>query len=111
MSTRRTRVRRATAGLAFAAAVAAGLSACQGSSPVDDRASGPDEQAAPAQARPDPVRVTTRVGGDVDAVPVDQPVRVTARDGRLTSVRVSSGVGELRGRLSADGAAWTAKDR
>jgi lipoprotein-anchoring transpeptidase ErfK/SrfK len=111
MSTRRTRVRRATAALAFAALVAAGLSACQGSSPVDDRASGPDEQAAPAKARPNPVRVTTHVGGEVDAVPVDQPVRVTARDGRLTSVRVTSALGELRGRLGADGAAWTAKDR
>ena len=45
------------------------------------------------------------------AVPVDQPVRVTAQDGRLRSVAVSSPLGELGGRLAADGSAWTAEDR
>ncbi len=65
----------------------------------------------PAAAKPAPVRVALRVGTDQEAVPVDQQVRITAQDGRLRSVSVTSALGALDGDLSADGTGWTASGR
>ena len=41
-------------------------------------------------------------------VPVDHRVQVTADNGRLTSVAVSSKSGAVAGQMSADGKSWTA---
>ncbi len=57
------------------------------------------------------MRVALRVGADPDAVPVDQQVRLSASDGRLRSVSVTSALGALEGDLSADGSGWTASGR
>jgi len=112
MSARRTRVRRAAAVLT-AMALGLGLVGCQStpSAPSAGQSTGPSAEAAPAAPKPTPVTVSTRVGGDADAVPLDQAVRVQARDGRLRSVKVTSAAGALAGRLSDDGAGWVAEDR
>ena len=70
-----------------------------------------DQPAAAEPPAPTPVQVSTRVGSDAGAVPLDQPVRVQARDGRLRSVSVTSDAGDLPGTLSADGASWVADGR
>ncbi len=117
MSAHRSPVHRAVLAASALVLVATGLSACratQGSeadSPADDRVTGGDAEGAPAASKPAPVRVALRVGADPDAVPVDQQVRLTAQDGRLRSVSVTSALGALEGDLSADGAGWTASGR
>ncbi|HYH34352.1 MAG TPA: Ig-like domain-containing protein [Nocardioides sp.] len=65
--------------------------------------------AAGEESAPAPVRVTTNVARD--GVPVDHALRVTARNGSLTKVMVSSGAGRLPGRLSGDGSSWAATGR
>lgn len=50
--------------------------------------------------------LTSPTTGSVN-VGVDEPVVITADDGRLTSVSVSSDAGVLNGSLNADGTVWT----
>ena len=117
MSAHRSPVHRAVLAASALVLAATGLSACQPSqgsdadSPADDRVTGGDAEGAPAAAKPAPVRVALRVGTDQEAVPVDQQVRITAQDGRLRSVSVTSALGALDGDLSADGTGWTASGR
>lgn len=69
-----------------------------------DVASAADEQ----EAAP-PLRTTVNV--EPDGVPVDHELTVTARNGSLSEVRVSSGAGLLPGELNREGSAWTATGR
>ena len=110
MSARRIRVRRAV----VVVAVSLALAGCQNGPSVtgDDEAVAEGDQPAAAEPpAPTPVKVSTRVGSDAGAVPLDQPVRVQARDGLLRSVSVTSDAGDLPGTLSADGASWVADGR
>ena len=52
--------------------------------------------------------VTTNVPRGAADVAVDHRVEVTAKNGHLTSVAVSSRSGSVAGQLSADGRSWTA---
>ena len=118
MSARRSPMHRAALAAGSLVLATTALSACQATSgsgsgsPADG--TGGDSVANDGQgaaAEPAPVRVALRVGADADAVPVDQQVRLSARDGRLRSVSVTSALGALEGDLSADGLGWTASDR
>lgn len=112
MSAGRTRVRRAVAVLALVALVASGCTSTSAEPGRDstDEAPGAAEE-APQAPTPDPVRVTTHLGDDPESVAIDQPVQVTAQDGRLRSVRVTSPAGALAGKLSGDGSRWRAEGR
>ncbi len=110
MSARRIRVRRAV----VVVAVSLALAGCQNGPTVpgqDPAAQSGDEPAAPESPPPTPVKVSARVGPNPGAVPLTQPVRVQATDGRLRSVAVTSAAGDLPGTLSADGATWVADGR
>ena len=117
MSARRSPVLRAALAACSLVLAATALSACQptGSetgSPADDAGDDAGSSGQNAAApKPAPVRVALRVGADPDAVPVDQQVRLSASDGRLRSVSVTSALGALEGDLSADGSGWTASGR
>ncbi|MEO5851504.1 MAG: Ig-like domain-containing protein [Nocardioides sp.] len=117
MSAGRIRVRRSVSVMTLTTLVgmlAAGCSTSPAGPAADNGAQAGAEAAgdpAPASPRPTPVQVTTRVGPDRTSVPVDQAVQVTAQDGRLRSVRVTSPVGDLTGSLSSDGARWRAESR
>jgi lipoprotein-anchoring transpeptidase ErfK/SrfK len=116
MSARRLRPSRAVLGVTSLLLVTSALTACTSAtgepdSPADDQVTGEDAGEAPAVAKADPVRVTTRVGADRTAVPVDRAVAVTATDGRLRTVKVTSDAGSLPGDLAADGSSWTATGR
>ena len=116
MSARRTPVHRAALAAGSLLLAVTALSACQATSgsesPAGDSGgdSGASDQSA-AAPKPAPVVVALRVGADPGAVPVDQQVRLSAQDGRLRSVSVSSALGALEGELSADGSGWTASSR
>ncbi|MFE4540319.1 Ig-like domain-containing protein [Streptomyces scopuliridis] len=84
---------------AVAAALLAPLAAC--SAPSSPPASG-DAKAS------DEGPVTVSVTPKGQRAPAGRPVSVTASGGSLTSVKVTDAEGRaLRGRISADGAAWT----
>ncbi|GAA3377416.1 hypothetical protein GCM10020367_53040 [Streptomyces sannanensis] len=88
-----------TAAIAGSAALAVVLSACSGGT------GSPDAKAA-ADTPDTPATVSVNLRGD-KARP-GQPVKVTAADGRLTSVTVAdSEGGTLTGRLAPDGTTWT----
>lgn len=67
-----------------------------------------DQGEAPAAPR---VRVVAAVGPQRGAVPVEQPVKVSATGGTLDSVKVTSEAGVLDGELTADGTTWRATGR
>ncbi len=66
-----------------------------------------EEQQEAAQVAP--LRVTTNVGDG--EVAVDREVEVSARNGSLRQVSVTSGSARLPGELSKDGSTWTATGR
>lgn len=86
------------------------LGACSGD--VSAPGSG-DRTAATAgqepQAEVPPLRVSTNAGRA--AVPVDHELEVTARNGSLTKVTVTSAAGRLPGELNRQGSAWRATGR
>jgi lipoprotein-anchoring transpeptidase ErfK/SrfK len=55
-----------------------------------------------------PAVVTTNVPRGASDVAVDHRVQVSAKNGHLTSVAVSSRSGSVAGKMSADGQSWTA---
>lgn len=97
---RRTTV--AAALLALCCGVAGCSSVTGGSTDDEPGAGGAD--AATETPKPDPVRLTTSFQ-DARSVPIDAPVTVGASGGTLGTVRVTSPVGELPGRVQ-DGS-WT----
>src|SRR4051812_7344469 len=103
------RVRLAGA-LALMALVSGSLAACDagGAVPGASPSGGDSSSAAPPAPT---VTVTTNVQRGQQDVPVDTAVTVTAQDGTLASVAVTSPEGGVAGDLAADQATWTASDR
>jgi lipoprotein-anchoring transpeptidase ErfK/SrfK len=97
--------RRRTAVAATLLVLSGGLAACSTpSGSVDNTEGGPGAPGATEDARPAPVRLTTSFA-DAAAVPIDEPVTVTASGGSLDTVRVTSPAGPVEGTV-ADGT-WT----
>jgi len=97
------------AGAAVVVMTSALLAACSGD--VTPSADGGSAAPAGESAAPEvpPLRVSANVK---DAgVPVDHELKVSARNGSLTEVTVTSGAGKLPGELSKDGSSWTASGR
>jgi lipoprotein-anchoring transpeptidase ErfK/SrfK len=86
------------------------LVACSGNDAAPE-ADGPQAAAAGQEEQQEapPLRVSANV--DPAGVPVDHELEITARNGSLTKVSVTSGAGALPGKLSGDGSAWTATGR
>ena len=99
-----------TAGVAALVLSSALLTACSGNDATPSADGGP-AAAAEEQQTPEvpPLRVSTNVKSA--DVPVDQQLEVTARNGSLTKVVVTSGAGRLEGKLNGAGTAWTATGR
>ena len=97
------------AGAAVVVMTSALLAACSG----DVTPSADGGSAAPAGESEAPEVPPLRVSANVkDAgVPVDHELKVSARNGSLTEVTVTSGAGKLPGELSKDGSSWTASGR
>ena len=97
------------AGAAVVVMTSALLAACSG----DVTPSADGGSAAPAGESEAPEVPPLRVSANVkDAgVPVDHELKVTARNGSLTKVSVTSDAGKLPGELSKDGSSWTASGR
>ncbi|MBD3946971.1 L,D-transpeptidase [Nocardioides ganghwensis] len=97
--------RRRTTVAATLLVLSGGLAACSTpSGSVDNAEGGPGAPGATEDARPAPVRLTTSFA-DAAAVPIDEPVTVTASGGSLDTVRVTSPAGPVEGTV-ADGT-WT----
>jgi len=98
------------AGVAALVLTSSLLAACSG----DDAApSGEGGTAAAGEEQPTPEIPPLRISTNVKraGVPVDQELKLTARNGTLTKVTVTSGAGQLPGKLSKDGSSWTATGR
>lgn len=87
----------------------AALTACDPGAALSSDDDGPSAAGSPTAAPPARVRVNVRA--DATDVPVDRVVAVSARDGRLSAVKVVSESGEIAGELSSDAATWTASER
>ncbi len=113
-SSRRLRV----VALASSAVLAGSLSGCStasedlatkgGTGPAAARVVDGARGAEQSVARPS---VRTNVAGGAQGVPVDTTVEVSAADGELTEVAVTSPAGRLPGATSDDGSRWTAAER
>lgn len=100
---------RRTAAAVAVLALSGALTACSASS--GDPEGSPDAPGASAASdspAPGPVRLTTSFS-DAASVPIDAPVTVTAAGGTLDTVRVTSPVGELPGKVR--GGTWRSTDR
>ncbi|MCW2793701.1 MAG: ErfK/YbiS/YcfS/YnhG family protein, partial [Nocardioides sp.] len=105
------RARRALVGAATLALATSALTACQ-SDPATGPAAAPGASGSTsAAAPPAKLRVTSSLGAETDAVPVDKRVRISASGGTLDSVSVESQAGALTGDLSPDSSSWTASAR
>jgi lipoprotein-anchoring transpeptidase ErfK/SrfK len=101
--------RTSLAGAAALTLAASLLAACSSSEQTPSAEGGENAQVAGAESSVPPVKVRTNAGPG--AVPVDHELRVTARDGSLTKVTVTSGAGPLPGTLARDGSSWSATGR
>lgn len=103
----RSRARLAGA-LALMAVVSGGLAGCDAGGAVPGSSS-PGEDGATDSAAPAPeVSVVANVRRGEQGVPVDRTVTVSAEDGTISSVRVSSPAGSVAGELTTDRSSWTA---
>jgi lipoprotein-anchoring transpeptidase ErfK/SrfK len=109
MSVLRARVPLTFGTLAALSLLAAG---CGSGGSSDDRGSGGVKDVLHATQSPDPAAakptLRTNVPRGASSVPVDRRVRVTADNGTLTSVAVSSHAGSISGTLTEDKQTWTA---
>jgi lipoprotein-anchoring transpeptidase ErfK/SrfK len=98
------------AGLAAIALACTTLVGCtDGSAPGEPQAAPSGGVAEEQEERVAPLRVSTNLrGGGVD---VDEELKIRATGGTLRQVRVTSGAGQLAGRLSKDGGSWAASGR
>ena len=106
---RRTRLVR---GVVVLSALAAGVAGCDGSG-SGPGSSGKDDPSSP-QTSGVAVAETllkTNVRRGATGVPVDKVVRVTAKNGQLTSVTVRSSAGKVPGEIVDGGARWVATER
>jgi lipoprotein-anchoring transpeptidase ErfK/SrfK len=97
------------AGVAALALTSTLLAACSGDDATAPSAGGSTASQAAEEREAPPLRVSTNVRKD--GVPVDHELEVTARNGSLTKVSVTSGEGRLPGELAKDGSSWTATGR
>ncbi|MBA2952244.1 L,D-transpeptidase family protein [Nocardioides sp. MAH-18] len=105
----RSRARLAGA-LALMAVVSGGLAGCDAGSAVPGAS--PSEDASSASASPTPqVSVAANVKRGEQDVPVDRAISVSAQDGTIASVEVSSPAGPVAGELAPDQTSWTATGR
>ena len=109
---------RAAAVVAIAALALTALTACDAgdaapgaSSGSDGSSDGPSEVAATSEAPVPALRLTTSVKKGATGVPVDKAVSVTATGGTISSVKLVSKAGALKGEVAGDGSTWTATDR
>ena len=102
----RGRLRRGLAAALALGLSATALSACDAGSAGSGGPPSSSGSAEEAEA-PAPFRMRSNVTGS-EPVPVDRTVRLAAARGSLRSVKVSSELGELPGRLARDGSVWTA---
>jgi lipoprotein-anchoring transpeptidase ErfK/SrfK len=98
-----------TAALVTAAGLA--VTGCQSDDATPSASGSGADPAQPAAATPDPVRLVSSLGKGAKDVAIDDPVRISAKGGTLTSVVVSSSEGRLAGGLSPDHMRWTATGR
>jgi lipoprotein-anchoring transpeptidase ErfK/SrfK len=104
----RARAARAAAGALALGLLTAGLSACD----AGEALPGNEETTAASEEEPAPAfELSSSVRQGARAVPVDEVVTVTAEQGSLRRVAVTSGVGQLPGTLSKDGTSWEATGR
>ena len=106
--------RRRAVAAGLAALVVVALPGCDAgsSAPAATEASGAAQAPQPAAApSPQGSEVRTNVQPGARQVPVDRQVEVTAADGRLTDVTVSSPAGRVVGELDGSGSRWTATGR
>ena len=108
----RLRHARLTAGASALVLASFGLSACDAGSVLPGTLDDPSESGSSAADEPEePVAVvTTNVEQGASNVPVDQPIEIAVRDGKLTKVSVTSAAGDLAGEISADRAGWASSD-
>ena len=107
----RSRARLAGA-LALMAVVSGGLAGCDAGSAVPGAVRSGDSDSASAAATPTPaVTVDANVKRGEQGVPVDRAITVSAHDGTIASVQVTSPAGEVAGDLTPDQTSWTATDR
>ena len=86
------------------------LAACQSDTPSSSDAA-PEPGASSTSAAPDPVELTTNAGRGGSGLAIDKPVRLSATGGSLSSVKVTSKVGELPGQLGKNHESWTSTGR
>jgi lipoprotein-anchoring transpeptidase ErfK/SrfK len=104
----RSRARLAGA-LALMAVVSGGLAGCDATRAVSGSA--PSEDSSSAAAPPTPeVTVVANVERGEQGVPVDRAITVSAQDGTIASVEVTSPAGPVAGELAPDQTSWTATD-
>jgi lipoprotein-anchoring transpeptidase ErfK/SrfK len=102
----RPRTARALVTAASLALLVPTLASCDSGSGVIDGTSDEPEAAPPKVA---PLKVRTNVARD--DVRIDRAVKLTARGGKLRTVRVTSSAGPLPGKLSKNKSAWAATGR
>ncbi len=85
------------------------LAACTGDDAATPSAGDSSASQAAEEQQVPPLRVSANV--TKSGVPVDHELKLTARNGSLTKVSVSSGEGQLPGKLANDGSSWTATGR
>ncbi len=99
---------RTVRGLAVLSVLAVAASGCDGSGFAPG--GGGDDSPETTAAAVTEARLTTNVTAGATAVPVSTLLRVTAVDGTLSSVTVTSRAGKVTGRI-VDGTRWVASDR
>ncbi|MFA6298228.1 MAG: Ig-like domain-containing protein [Nocardioides sp.] len=88
-----------------------GLAACDAGSAMPGSSDEPSSSSSPEGEETVQPSMAINLPRGSAPVPVDKIVEVSASDGRLTTVEVTSAAGPLGGSLSSDGATWTAGDR
>jgi lipoprotein-anchoring transpeptidase ErfK/SrfK len=106
---------RHTAGASALVVACLALAACDAGSALPGNSSDdPSESTGSTGADEEPeqpiAKVTTNVDKGATDVPVDKPIEIAVRDGKLTKVSVTSEAGELPGAISDDKAGWASTD-
>jgi len=101
--------RSSRAGVVALALTCTALAGCTGQAATDEPQSAPSGGQQEAAAEVDPLRITTNLTGD--GVDVDASLKIKAAGGTLRQVEVTSGAGQLAGKLAQDGTTWAASGR
>jgi len=87
------------------------LTACDPGNAVSSPSDDPSDSASAEAADSPDVTISTSVRRGEQNVPVDRALKVSATDGTISSVRVSSPAGQVAGEIAPDGASWQATER